>query len=93
MIVQQTQGGQVKALLQSPAKTPQQQQQQVIVKQQQVTATPVVQKINPANAVMVSAGQVFTTGQQQVVVSGNQVITAGGGQQVKIYRKQIKRQC
>lgn len=82
VIVQQNQGGQVKALLQSPAKTPQlQQQQQVIVKQG--TTTPVVQKINPANAVMVSGGQVFTSGQQQVVVSGSQVITTGSGQQVK----------
>lgn len=82
MIVQPNQGGQVKALLQSPAKTPQLQQQQVIVKQQQGATTPVVQKINPANTVVVSGGQVLTGG-QQVVVSGNQVITTGSGQQVK----------
>lgn len=54
----------------------------MIVKQQQGTGTPVVQKISPANTVVVSGGQVFTSA-QQVVVSGNQVITASGGQQVK----------
>lgn len=74
--MQQNQGGQVKALLQSPAKTPQ--TQQVIVKQQG-TSTPVLQKITPAGAVMVSGGQIIS-GQQQVVVSGNQVINAGGQQ-------------
>lgn len=79
--MQQNQSSQVKALLQSPAKTPQAQQQQVIVKPQN-TATPIIQKITPAGAVVVSGGQVFTSGQQQVVVSGNQVINAGG-QQVK----------
>lgn len=87
-VIVQGQGGQVKALLQSPAKTPQLQQQQVIVKQG--TATPVVQKLNPANAVMVSGGQVFTGGQQQVVVSGNQVITSSSGQQVNYHRIYFK---
>lgn len=87
--MQQNQIGQVKALLQSPAKTPQLQQQQVVVKQQPGTTTAVVQKINPANAVMVSGGQVFTSGQQQVVVGGNQVITTGSGQQVNNYHSNI----
>lgn len=69
-------GSQVKAMLQSsPAKA-----QQVVVKQTQ--GTPVLQKVSPAQTVVVSGGQVFAAGQQQVVVGGNQVIATTGGQQV-----------
>ncbi|KAK4876450.1 hypothetical protein RN001_012872 [Aquatica leii] len=67
------QGNQLKTVQlqqpQSPSKN-----QQIVVKQQ---GTPVVQKVTPSNAVVVSGGQVI---QQQVVVSGQQVIGSSGQQ-------------